>query len=71
MFVCINGKLGNMSVTEAVRLANIIKPKVAVPNHYDMFLSNSEDPHKFSDNVQNSYIMDFNKYYDLSGGRLN
>ena len=70
MFICINGKLGNMNVGEAVKLANIIKPKVAVPNHYDMFKSNSENPHKFMDSVQCGFIMEFNREYEVKDGCL-
>lgn len=63
LFVCINGKLGNMNVNEAIRLANEINPKIAVPNHYGMFESNTEDPEKFD--VPNRFIMEFNKEYGL------
>ena len=63
MFICINGRLGNMNVDEAIRLTNIIKPKVAVPNHYDMFESNSEDPECFC--VPQRFILEFNKEYEL------
>lgn len=68
MFICINGKLGNMDVYEAIRLTNIIKPKIAVPNHYDMFESNSEDPEKFD--VSQRFTMEFNKEYEVSNGCL-
>lgn len=64
-FICINGKLGNMNVDEAVKLTNIIKPKVAVPNHYDMFESNSEDPEKYISRVENGFVMEFNKEYEV------
>lgn len=64
-FICINGKLGNMNVEEAVKLTNIIKPKVAVPNHYDMFESNSEDPGKYINRVENGFVMEFNKEYEV------
>lgn len=70
MFICINGRLGNMDVKDAVKLANIIKPVTAVPNHYDMFESNSEDPHKFTDNVDAGFIMEFNKDYEVKNNRL-
>lgn len=70
MFVCINGRLGNMNVSEAVRLAKIIKPKLAVPNHYDMFESNSEDPKKFTDNIDFGFILDFDKEYEVKNGCL-
>ena len=65
MFICINGRMGNMNVSEAVKLANIIRPGVAVPNHYDMFESNSEDPAKFTNNVKNGFIMEFDKEYEV------
>lgn len=70
LFICINGKLGNMDVKDAVKLTNIIKPKLAVPNHYDMFESNSEDPKKYTDNVKNGFIMEFNKEYEVKNGCL-
>ena len=63
MFICINGRLGNMNVEEATRLAKIIKPALAVPNHYDMFESNSEDPEKFEPDRR--VIMEFNKEYEV------
>lgn len=63
MFVCINGRLGNMTVEEAVRLTEKIQPKTAVPNHYDMFESNSENPERFD--VPNRFIMEFNRVYKL------
>ena len=65
MFICINGKLGNMNVEEAIKLTNIINPVVAVPNHYDMFESNSENPENF--NVKSRFIMEFNKEYEVEG----
>ena len=43
--------------------------KTNVPNHYDMFESNSEDPHKFADFIDGGFIMDFDKEYDLSAKR--
>ena len=62
-FICINGKLGNMNVEEAVRVAEAIGAKVNVPNHYGMFASNTEDPHKFTDRLQNGFIMEYNVEY--------
>ncbi len=68
MFICINGRLGNMNVCEATKLTNIINPKLAIPNHYDMFESNSEDPEKFD--VPQRFIMEFDKEYEVIGGCL-
>jgi len=47
MITCINGGFNNLSHYEAAKLANQVKPKVAVPCHYDMFPDNSADPQMF------------------------
>lgn len=70
MFICINGKLGNMNVGEAVELAKKVKPITAIPNHYDMFESNSEDPHKFADHTDGGFIMEHNREYEVKDGCL-
>ena len=62
-FICINGRLGNMNVNEAVTVAKKIGAKMNVPNHYDMFASNSEDPHLFADHIDGGLIMEFNREY--------
>ena len=64
-FICINGRLGNMNVEEALATARTIGAKINVPNHYDMFASNSEDPHLFADNIDGGFIMEFNREYQL------
>jgi len=64
-FICINGRLGNMNVQEAVTVANKINAKHSVPNHYDMFASNSENPEKFISKVKNSFIMKFMEEYEV------
>lgn len=63
LFVCINGKLGNMDIKDAIRLTSEIRPKTAVPNHYGMFESNTENPENFK--VSNRFIMEFNKEYEV------
>jgi len=65
MFICINGQLGNMNVDEAVKLTKIINPKVGIPNHYGMFASNTEDPQKYTSQVENGFEMKFNKEYEV------
>lgn len=65
MFVCINGRLGNMNVDEAVHLTRIIMPKVAIPTHYGMFESNTEDPKKFVSQLCNGFEMEYNKEYSV------
>ena len=64
-FICINGRLGNMNVEEALITAKNIGAKINIPNHYDMFASNSENPHTFTNQIANGFIMEFNKEYDV------
>ena len=64
-FICINGRLGNMNVTEALTVAKEIGAPINVPNHYDMFASNSEDPHLFADHIKGGLIMEFDQPYHL------
>ena len=63
MFICINGKLGNMNVFDAVKLTEIIVPKVGVPTHYGMFESNTEDPQKYVSRIPRGFVMEHNKEY--------
>ncbi len=65
MFICINGKLGNMNVDEAIKLTKIINPKVGVPTHYGMFESNTENPHNYTSKLECGFEMEYNKEYDL------
>lgn len=62
-FICINGRLGNMNAEEALVTAKRIGAKRNIPNHYDMFASNSEDPHLFADHIDGGFIMEFDKEY--------
>ena len=55
-----------MNVGEALKTAKAIGAKINVPNHYDMFESNSEDPHLFADVIDGGFIMEFNTCYELS-----
>jgi len=47
MITCMNGGFKNLSHDQAARLAGAIRPKVAIPCHYDMFPDNSADPTQF------------------------
>jgi L-ascorbate 6-phosphate lactonase len=47
MITCINGGFNNLSHWEAADLAGKVKPRAAVPCHYDMFPDNSVDPKQF------------------------
>lgn len=69
-FICINGRLGNMDVEQALTTARKIGAPVNVPNHYDMFASNSEDPHRFADHIPGGFIMEFDREYRLAGSAM-
>ena len=65
MFICINGKLGNMNVDEAVALTECIVPRVGVPIHYGMFESNTEDPQKYITRVPCGYELTYGKEFSI------
>lgn len=65
LFVCINGKLGNMSVSEAVKLTNKIQPRIGVPNHYGMFADNTENPLNYIENIERGFAMQPDMWYDV------
>ncbi len=65
-FICINGRLGNMTCEEALITAKAIGAPVNIPHHYDMFASNSADPYSFADNIPGGKVLKFNKPYSLS-----
>ena len=44
-----SGCIGNMTYQEAVDLAGELEVGLAVPSHWDMFATNSEDPSRFVD----------------------
>jgi len=44
---CVNGKWGNMNAEEAVQVALRSGARLAIPNHYGMFASNTVDPAAF------------------------
>ncbi|MDR1105816.1 MAG: MBL fold metallo-hydrolase [Treponema sp.] len=52
------GIIGNMSALEAVKLSRVLGADLAIPSHYDMMPSNSEDPGVFAHHM-----------YDLCPGR--
>lgn len=47
MITCVNGGFKNLSHDQAARLAAEIRPRVAIPCHYDMFPDNAIDPRQF------------------------
>lgn len=71
LFICINGRLGNMNAPDAARTAAGIGCRLAVPMHYGMFAENTEDPAVFAEALQPSgipcFVMDFDTEYDVPG----
>ena len=65
MVICINGRLGNMNVEEAVKLTQIIRPRVGIPTHYGMFESNTEDPSNYTSRLSCGFEMEYNREYRL------
>lgn len=64
MFIPINGRdarrladncIGNMTYQESVDLTGSLHPRLAVPGHYEMFSTNSEDPKLFADYIEIKY----------------
>ena len=49
---------------------NKIGAPINIPNHYDMFASNSADPHLFADYIKGGFILEFNKPYHLTPNAL-
>lgn len=43
----INGKFGNLDEYDAVKLCNIIKPKLVIPSHYWNFMEHGGNPQMF------------------------
>jgi L-ascorbate metabolism protein UlaG (beta-lactamase superfamily) len=46
-FICINGKMGNMNIDNAVKVMAEVRPAVAIPMHYGLFAGNTVDPAPF------------------------
>ncbi|MFZ5495373.1 MAG: MBL fold metallo-hydrolase [Verrucomicrobiota bacterium] len=47
MLVPINGKWGNPGPEQAAEFAAAVRPRFAVPNHYDLMALNAENPESF------------------------
>lgn len=57
VFVCINGRMGNMDTQDAIRLVTALNPTAAYPMHYDLFAENTADPMPFVDAVRQAGII--------------
>lgn len=47
--------IGNMTYQEAADLAGVLRPRLTIPAHYDMFAMNSLDPKQFFDYMKIKY----------------
>lgn len=56
LITCINGRLGNMNVDEAVLLTKRVGAKVGIPMHYGMFAENTADPQEYLDKLGNGTV---------------
>ena len=65
--ICINGRMGNMNVGEAVVTAKKIGARLNIPDHYDMFATNMEDPAKFTCEFPGDAVFtpEFDRQYDI------
>jgi len=52
MAVCINGRAGNMSCSDAARLTGLVRPGLVIPMHHGMFAENTADPHELADELR-------------------
>ena len=50
--ICINGRWGNMNISEAVRVTQIVKPAEVLPMHWGLFQENTADPEQFVTELQ-------------------
>ena len=47
LLICINGRLGNMTLQEALHCVETLRPKLAIPMHFGLFAENTADPTPF------------------------
>lgn len=71
LFVCINGRWGNMGIEDALELASRVRAKLGVPHHYGMFEENTADPGPFIEGLEKQGIrglrMQPGLAFDLAG----
>ncbi len=68
--ICINGRLGNMNLEDAVKTVKSLGVKMAIPMHYGLFEQNTADPVPFVDACRdagmNSFMMQPGKSIKLN-----
>ena len=74
MAVCINAGYGNLSHWDAARLAGALKPRFAIPTHWDLFPHNRCPPEPFKTSLEKNAAgteyapMERGRRYDFSAG---
>ncbi|MEX0720089.1 MAG: MBL fold metallo-hydrolase [Balneolaceae bacterium] len=72
MMPCINGRLGCMNISDAVRLTGHIQPNFVIPMHYGMFKENTANPEEFirqaeaSSGITKGMILKMGHWYSFS-----
>ena len=56
VIICINGKLGNMTDTEAETVVEALTPPFVIPMHYGLFANNTIDPQPFAQKTKQKGI---------------
>jgi L-ascorbate metabolism protein UlaG (beta-lactamase superfamily) len=59
VLICINGRLGNMSLEDALKIVIALRPDIALPMHYGLFAQNTANPQPFVDCCNNNGIKSF------------
>lgn len=49
ILICINGRLGNMTINDALKISKAVKAVTALPMHYGLFAENTVNPQPFID----------------------
>lgn len=72
VLICINGRLGNMNLDDAVKTVKALRPKLALPMHYGLFAENTVEPEPFVRQCREagieSFAMELGKVFALPGG---
>ncbi|OGV49746.1 MAG: hypothetical protein A2017_09595 [Lentisphaerae bacterium GWF2_44_16] len=69
VLICINGKLGNMTLEQAFETVKKLRPVSALPMHYGLFSENTADPLPFikkciAEEIK-SFEMKYDKFYNI------
>ena len=56
ILICINGKLGNMTLEQALEVVKALRPAKAYPMHYGLFAVNTADPQPFIDGCRTNGV---------------